>query len=515
MTGTALNAARRERELAEAVDGRTVDLLVVGLGATGAGVTLDAAARGLSVVAIDAHDLAFGTSRWSSKLIHGGLRYIAKGQISVAHESAIERGILMCNTAPHLVRPLPMLSPLDKKTPRAMALMGFAGLLVGDVLRRLARTPSSVLHSPRWISAAKTARLAPGLKNENLRGGQVFVDGQLEDDARLVVALARTAAGRGARVLTHTRALDVRGDGATVVDELTGTEHRIKARAVINAGGVWAAQLVPGITVQPSRGTHLVFRAEALGNITSGVNILVPGTLNRYVFALPQPDGLVYLGLTDDPIEGPVPDVPTATEEDIDFLLRTANSTFRRTLTREDVVGVYSGLRPLLGQGSNTADISRKHAVLTSPEGVITIVGGKLTTYRRMAEDAVDAAVAQRGLPAAPCSTRNLPLVGAADRKVLKGLPGPSRLVRKYGTEAELVASGGAPEPLGATVPVTEAEIAFAVTHEGAMTMEDVLERRTRISMVPADRDAVRGTAQRIFESSMARVRRREEDSAA
>ena len=213
MTGTRLDAARRGRELLEATDGRTVDVLVVGLGVTGAGVALDAAARGLDVVAVDAHDLAFGTSRWSSKLVHGGLRYLAHGQVGVAHESAVERGRLMTRIAPHLTRPLPMLMPLLPPVTRREAATTWAGLVAGDALRMSARTSREVLPRPRRLSATETRALAPRLASRGLRGGLLSWDGHLEDDARLVVALARTAAGLGARILTRTRVLRL-GDGS-------------------------------------------------------------------------------------------------------------------------------------------------------------------------------------------------------------------------------------------------------------------------------------------------------------
>ncbi|MGZ4469916.1 MAG: FAD-dependent oxidoreductase, partial [Nocardioidaceae bacterium] len=219
---TNLHAGRRARELAEATDGGTVDLLVVGLGVTGAGVALDAASRGLSVVAVDAHDLAFGTSRWSSKLVHGGLRYLANGQLGVAHESAVERGILMTRTAPHLTRALPMLIPLTPGVTRSQAALARTGLVAGDLLRAGAGTSRAVLPRPRRLSATETAALAPGLRTPGLRGGLLSWDGQLEDDARLVTTVARTAASYGAHVRTHARVLAATGTEVELRDELTG-----------------------------------------------------------------------------------------------------------------------------------------------------------------------------------------------------------------------------------------------------------------------------------------------------
>ncbi|HET6561834.1 MAG TPA: glycerol-3-phosphate dehydrogenase/oxidase [Marmoricola sp.] len=512
MTSSALTAERRTTELATVGD-TTVDLLVVGLGVTGAGVALDAASRGLSVVAVDAHDLAFGTSRWSSKLVHGGLRYLAQGQLGVAHESAVERGILMTTTAPHLTRAMPMVVPLTPAVSRPQGVLVMQGLRAGDALRAAARTPRSLLPRPRRLSPEETIGLVPTVSREGLRGGLLSSDGQLEDDARLVVALARTAASYGARVLIRTRALDVTGDGATLRDELTGSTTAVRARAVVNAAGVWAGQVVPGLTLRPSRGTHLVLRGASLPGTDVAVSAPVPGSSNRFVLTLPQPDGLVFLGLTDEPVEGDIPDVPSAEESEVDFLLATVNSAFRTPLTRDDVVGTYSGLRPLLappdGAEGASADLSRRHAVLASDTGVVTVVGGKLTTYRRMAEDAVDAAVRRRGLRAGPCRTRNLPLVGATPRGSLAAVDAPARLVRRYGAEAPLVLdaarqTGRSDEellaPVAPGVPVARAELLWGVTHEGALDVEDLLDRRTRVGLVATDRALADAAAREALE---------------
>ncbi|MEV8438447.1 glycerol-3-phosphate dehydrogenase/oxidase [Actinosynnema sp. NPDC051121] len=457
---TSLNAARRRADL-DHVSSSPVDLLVIGGGVTGAGVALDAASRGLSVCLVEAHDLAFGTSRWSSKLVHGGLRYLAQGEVGLAYESAVERGILMTRTAPHLVRALPQLVPLHG---RAHDPVVMAGLRAGDALRRLARTPSRVLPPPRRVPAAEALALAPGLRRAGLRGGLLSFDGQLVDDARLVVALARTAAGFGARIITRARATSLTGHGADVVDTLTGASLRISARAVVNAAGVWAGELVPDVKLRPSRGSHLVLSASAAGVSNTALTVPIPGARNRYALVLPQRDGRVYVGLTDEPVDGPIPDVPTVPRSDVDFLLAVASSVLERPLTTSDVLGAFAGLRPLLDSGDGpSADLSRRHAVLTS-DGVTTVVGGKLTTYRRMAADAVDATA----LTTARSRTADLPLVGA-------GTPtGPPELAARYGSEAARVASIG--------------EVAWAVHHEGALTADDVLDRRTRIGLVPTDR---------------------------
>ncbi|MFC6287130.1 glycerol-3-phosphate dehydrogenase/oxidase [Nocardioides sp. GCM10027113] len=503
----------------------SVDLVVVGLGVTGAGVALDAVTRGLSVLAVDAFDLAWGTSRWSSKLVHGGLRYLAHGQVGVAHESAVERGILMEVTAPHLTHPMPFLIPLTSAVSGTQATIARAGLVAGDLLRRGARTSRDLLPRPRKVSAREALALAPGLREEGLRGGLLYWDGRLEDDARLVTTIARTAADHGAHVRTRARVVAARGTGVELRDELTGATHRVAARAVVNAAGVWAGDLVDEVRLRPSRGTHAVLRADTLPGLRTAVTAPVPGSTSRFVMVLPQPDGTLYVGLTDEPADGPVPDVPEPTEPEIGFLLDVVSAAFGRQLRRSDVVGAYAGLRPLLdtsgagdpggagedGEGGGaTADLSRRHAVLPSATGVVTVVGGKLTTYRQMAEDAVDAT----GLDAGPCRTHSLPLAGAAPRERLAALELPGRLVRRYGTDAALVLENARAvtgldddallAPVADGVPVTLAELVFGVTHEGAADADDLLDRRTRVGMVPADRERALPAARRALDLAAA-----------
>ena len=301
------------------------------------------------------------------------------------------------------------------------------------------------------------------------------------------------------------------GTSVELRDELTGEPHTVRTRTVINAAGVWAGSLVPGVDLRPSRGTHLVLRADSVPGLRAAVFAPVPGETNRFVLVLPQPDGTIYVGLTDVPADGPVPDVPEPTEPEIGFLLDVVSAAFDRQLHRDDVVGAYAGLRPLLhAPDGSTADLSRRHAVLTGAGGLLTVVGGKLTTYRRMAEDAVDAAVARAGLDAQPCRTADLPLLGAAPRAVLAELEEPARLVRRYGTDAALVLAGarelsglGDDEllaPAAPGVPVTLAELLFGVTHEGAADVADLLDRRTRVGLVPADRALAVPLAERALE---------------
>ncbi|WP_340538960.1 glycerol-3-phosphate dehydrogenase/oxidase [Nocardioides sp. GXZ039] len=481
----------------------SVDVVVVGLGATGAGVALDAATRGLSVLAVDAHDLAFGTSRWSSKMVHGGLRYLAHGQVGVAHESAVERGILMTTTAPHLTHAMPYVVPTTTAHGVLDRALVSGGLVAGDVLRRGARTPTSVLPRPRRLSTTELLRLAPGLRRDTLRGGHLSWDGQLEDDARLVVTIARTAAAHGARIRTRARALHADGREVELRDELTGQTRTVAARVVVNAAGVWAGELAE-VELRPSRGTHLVLRAEALPGLATAVFVPVPGSRSRFVMVLPQPDGTVYIGLTDEPVHGPVPDVATPSEGEVDFLLDVAGGAFSHPLGRDDVAGAFAGLRPLLRspqRHGGTADLSRRHAVLTDRSGVVTIVGGKLTTYRRMAQDALDAALdAAPDLEATRCVTASLPLAGAAPRDRLAGLDVPARLVRRFGADAALVLATARRTtglhdadllaPVADGVPVTMAELVFGVTHEGAHDVDDLLDRRTRVGLIATDRAA-------------------------
>lgn len=488
---TALNAARRTRELDALADGGPIDVLVVGGGITGAGIALDAASRGLATVLVEARDLAFGTSRFSSKLVHGGLRYLASGQVAIAHESAVERHLLMTRIAPHLTRPLAQVVPLFAEDGPGRGVYIGVGYALGDVLRVLAGTPRRVLPDPGRVSAADVVRLAPAVRREGLRAGVRGWDGQLFDDARLTVAVARTAAGYGGRVLTRVEAVAATGDGARLRDTLTGAELSVRARAVVNATGVWAGRLDPGVRVRPSRGTHLVVDAARLGFSQVSLTAPVPGASGRFVFSVPAPHGRAYIGLTDVDAPGEPPDLARADEREIDELLDVFGAVLAVPLTRADVIGTFSGLRPLLeGHADRPSDLSRRHAVHTASNGVISVVGGKLTTYRRMAQDGVDAAVRHAGLRAGECVTRTLPLVGAWPRgRAAEAAAGaPPRLVRRYGAEARFVAALG--DGPAAARGVSAQELEWAVRVEGALTTDDVLDRRTRLGLVAADRDA-------------------------
>ncbi len=493
-----LNAARREADLTALADGESLDVVVIGGGITGAGIALDAASRGLRVALVEKHDLAFGTSRWSSKLVHGGLRYLATGNVGIARRSAIERGILMARNAPHLVRAMPQLVPLLPSMESSNRALVRAGFLAGDALRTLTGTPSSILPRSRRVSAQRVTQMAPTVRREGLDGGLLAYDGQLIDDARLVTAVARTAAQHGARILTYVAASEVTGTSVRLTDQRTGQSFDVSAGAVVNAAGVWAAEIDAGLRLRPSRGTHLVFDATAFGNPTAALTIPIPGELNRFVFAMPEQLGRVYLGLTDEAAPGPIPDVPQPSAQEVAFLLDTVNTALETALGTADVIGAYAGLRPLIDTGEGrTADVSREHAVIESASGVISVIGGKLTEYRYMAQDVLDHAVKLRRLPAGKCQTRNLPLIGAPANPGLTAEPPdaalPVSLVQRYGAEAPNVIAAAACdrpfEPVAEGIDVTRAEFEYAVTHECAMDVADILDRRTRIGLVPGDRE--------------------------
>ena len=318
-----------------------------------------------------------------------------------------------------------------------------------------------------------------------------------------------------------------------LTDQLTGESFDVNARAVINASGVWAGEVDTSIKLRPSRGTHLVFDAETFGNPTAALTIPIPGELNRFVFAMPEQLGRVYLGLTDEDAPGPIPDVPEPTSEEIGFLLDTVNTALDVKLGRDDVIGAYAGLRPLIdtrgGRGASApADVSRDHAVVESPSGVISVIGGKLTEYRFMAEDVLDKAVALRGLSAGRCRTRNLPLVGAPSNPVATlRVPTelPSSLVARFGAEAPNVIAKAtcdrAGDPVADGIDVIRAEFEYAVTHEGALTVDDIVDRRTRIGLVDSRQgqgvDCGGGNARRRCSMSeghaCAAIRRTNEDA--
>lgn len=484
-----LNAERRATDLKRLRERGTTQVLVVGGGITGAGVALDAAARGMEVTLVERHDLAHGTSRWSSKLIHGGLRYLASGHIDVALESAKERHLLITRIAPHLVRALPTLIPnYGGKDP----LISYAGLVAGDALRRFAGTKRDTLPRARFVDAGTALRMAPALRTEGLKGGIVGWDGQVEDDARLVVAVARTAAAYGAEILTHVDVQNVGDARATLRDE-DGT-FEIAADHIITCTGVWTEELNPEIALSPSRGTHLVVDSARLGHPTASLTVAVPGEFGRFVFAIPEPDGLSYVGLTDLATESLEPDPPEPTPDEIQWLRERISAALEVPLRSEDVIGTFTGLRPLVSDAHEaTADISRKHLIARQPSGVIAVTGGKLTAYRKMAEDAVDL------ISSSPCPTPEIALVGA---------PGNSRsrdrLIRRFGDEAPLLREAierdaALGEPVDGTAALA-VEVAWARQAEGALTPAEAAESRLRVTMVDARRAAAEVAVEQVWD---------------
>lgn len=490
---TWLNELSRAKSLRSLQD-QDVDLLVIGGGITGAGVALDAASRGLSVALLESHDLASGTSGFSSKLVHGGLRYLAKGDVGVAWESALERRWLMEFIAPHLIRPLGYLVAESKSSPRWEFWAAGVGVAMADGMRRLSGLSGQTLPPPQRLTARAAKRLAPEADQEQMRSALLYWDGQLEDDARLVIAVARTAAKYGAHVLTGVRAFAATATTVTAVDERSGSLLNLRAGAVVNATGVWAGELDDSLQVLPSRGSHLVIAAERLGNPRVAWTAPVRGHFGRYVFALPQSNGQVYLGLTDEPDQSADGRASAVPQTDIDFLLDTVNPTLADPLTRADVLGQFAGLRPLIssnraGSTGESSDVSRRHVVLDEADRPITIAGGKLTTYRKMAEDAVNAVLRRLGKDT-PSRTRKLPLIGAASIQELAAIKTSRRLLHRYGTEATVLQllcriDPALSEEISAGSGVTGAELFFGVVAEGATSVTDLLARRCRIAFVP------------------------------
>lgn len=501
---TLLTRDRRERWRDSLERGRPLDVLVVGGGITGVGVALDAASRGLRVALVERDDLASGTSRWSSKLVHGGLRYLASGQVGVAWESARERAVLSGVVAPHLIRALPQVLPFSDAPDEPDHRLVRGGLTAADVLRAAAGTPGGMLPRARPLDAAEAIALVPALSADRVRGAMVLWDCQLEDDARLVVGVARTAAAYGAAILTRTEVVSIAPGEAVLRDALDGSTYAVRARHIVNATGAWADELDDSVHLVPSRGSHVVVRSERLGDPRAALTVPVPGTTGRYVFALPQSEGLTFIGLTDVAMPGPVPRVATATQEEIDWILATISPWLAEGLTRDDVVGTFAGVRPLAAPDDDAptttgADLSRRHVVRDHGDGRITVTGGKLTTYRRMAQDVVDL------IADVPCRTARIALVGAGpvDERVPGGPAIPERLVRRYGAEAAVVWALGESrpqlrEPIADGVAVLGVELAFGVEAEGALDVGDLLERRARLWPVPAAASAAAGRAERV-----------------
>jgi glycerol-3-phosphate dehydrogenase len=506
----------RSRDLAlETLAGEHFDIAVIGGGITGAGVALDAASRGYSVALVEQADFASGTSSRSSKLVHGGLRYLQNFDLGLVREALLERQ-LMVKLAPHLVRPLQLVVPaFDGGRPDR--LMGI-GLNMYDVMaapslraRRSARRGGAEAGESDWsparhrlISGEEVSELLPALAGRNPSGGYLFYDCQT-DDARLVLTVLGEAERFGAICANRLQVSELRlnedlGDGVTVVDRETETEFVIRADNVVNATGVWADRIrseelhseaeVP--TIVPSRGTHITLRYEDLPLRAGAV---VPAGEGRSIFALPWL-GRSLIGTTDNNYEGDIDHVqPSA--EDVDYLLAAINEFFGVELGHQHVTGAYAGVRPLISSGDSrkSVDISRKAELYETSSGLITITGGKLTTWRRMAKLAVDRLVERDGRQA-PCRTQEIPLgapIDPAELPRVEGVPQAAyeRLAGRYGYAARRVldtaaSRGELAQPIVAELPDLLAEAPFSAVHEQARSVGDVLLRRTRLGLLAA-----------------------------
>ena len=498
---------RRRADLANLAE-KTWDVVIVGGGIVGAGALLDAVSRGMRAALVEQDDIAVGTSSRSSRLIHGGLRYLEQFRFGLVREALAERSRLLA-LAPHLVRIEPLLFPIYG-IPYLSKAFYDAGLTLYDLLG--ARRDGG-WH--RRLSVAETLELAPSLRRPGLRGGLLYHDG-VEDDARYTLAVVRTAQAAGGVALTRVRATGLR-PGATpetghvlqATDLATGTDLEIRTRAVVDATGVWAAEpdhpfSGRSMPILPSRGAHLVVPRARIPNKT-GLTIRVPG---KVVFLVPWPDHWL-IGTTDALYEGPAAR-PTADGWEVDRLLATVNATMDVGLERKDVVGTYAGLRPLIAPSDgSTVKASREHRVTIESNGVVRIGGGKYTTYRVMANDAIDAVLGRVGASERPSRTADWRLVGAAEPEAqariageLATIPavaavGPgaaAQLVARHGTEAPAIVALGAEldliRPLVPGRMFLEAEVAWAARVESALSLDDVLARRTRLAPELPDRGA-------------------------
>jgi glycerol-3-phosphate dehydrogenase len=480
------------------------DVLVIGGGITGAGVALDAASRGLKTALVEKCDFASGTSSKSSKMVHGGLRYLQQREFRLVYENLAERQRLLEN-APHLVSPLPFLIPLFGRD--------------GVVSKTVARSYSTALWlyditgglriGARHKRVDKDEALAhlPTLNTDHLVAGFIYFDARA-DDARLTLTLARTAAlEHGAVVANYTDAVRLIIDNGVTTGAVVrpdpgneSTEFAVRARVVVNATGVWADDvraLDEGThphSIRPAKGVHVSVPADRLPCDIAAVIPVPKDRRSIFVVSWPETD-LVYLGTTDTDYQGPLDD-PACTPEDVDYLLEAANNVTTSNLTRADVTGVWAGLRPLLAPpekgghvSERTSDLSRRHTVRTSEHGVVTVTGGKLTTYRKMAEDTVNAVVRQLGESPKRrrCVTKSLRLIGAtvALRDPVALAQPHGHLIGRYGTHSVdvLALSEGRPEllePVVEGLPYTGAEMLYAAREEMAQTLTDVLTRRTR-----------------------------------
>lgn len=462
------------------------DIIVIGGGATGLGTAMDAAQRGFRTLLLEQSDFAKGTSSRSTKLVHGGVRYLAQGDVGLVKEALHERGLLLAN-APHLAHDQEFIIPYYKWWQGPFYGIG---LKLYDLLSgRLSLGPS------RWISKQAVIEALPAIRREGLKGGIVYHDGQF-DDSRLAVNIAETAAEKGAVLLNYFRVTDLlkngegKINGVRAVDLETGESYELHTKVVINATGVFADEVLqmdePGArpTIRPSQGVHLVLDGSFLNSRSA---LMIPKTADgRVLFALPW-HGKVLLGTTDTPLMEHSLE-PQALETEINFILQTAGSYLEKAPTRADVLSVYAGLRPLAAPSKDTEstkEISRSHKIITAASGLITITGGKWTTFRRMAEDTIDTAIAMGKLAAIPCATEQLHIHGYTNEA-----PAPPPL-DVYGSDAAHINTLLSEDPDFSTVlhprlPYIKGQVVWAVRQEMARTVDDVLSRRLRALLLDA-----------------------------
>ncbi len=498
----------KERAAAiEALRTKELDILVIGGGIVGTGAALDAATRGLRVGLVEQRDWASGTSSRSSKLVHGGIRYLEQLDFRLVREALIERGLLLQRIAPHLVKPVRFLYPLTK--PVIERLYIGAGMLLYDLFSYSGGRPPGVPHH-RHLTKRQLLRASPSLANDAFVGGLTYYDAQV-DDARYVANVARTASFYGAHVASRTQVegfikVGERVVGAKVYDRETGERYEIRARQVVNATGVWTddTQAMVGergqFKVRASKGIHLVVPRD---RFQSKLGLLLR-TEKSVLFVIPW--GRHWLIGTTDTDWDLDKAHPAATAVDIDYLLEHVNKVLAVPLTRDDVEGVYAGLRPLLaGESDQTSKLSREHIVAHSVPGLVVVAGGKWTTYRIMAKDAIDEAAAALDGKVSKSITHDIALLGAEGyqaawnkRSKIARAFGVHKvriehLLNRYGVMTDelldlITARPELQEPLPGADDYLAAEVVYAATHEGALHLEDVLARRTRISIEAWDR---------------------------
>ncbi|MGV8966726.1 MAG: glycerol-3-phosphate dehydrogenase/oxidase [Cellulomonas sp.] len=507
---TQTRSAALEELKASTTSGHELDILVIGGGVTGAGIALDAVTRGLKVGIVEAQDWSSGTSSRSSKLVHGGLRYLQMLDFHLVREALTERDLLLTELAPHLVRPVSFLYPLEHRV-WERAYVG-AGIALYDTLASInGRRRALPLHS--HVTRTGLEKLFPDLRHEAAIGAVRYWDASV-DDARLVSTLIRTAVTYGAWAASRTQVVAMSTTeggtvtGATVQDLETGDRFDVRARQVINATGVWTeateslAKTDGGLRVLASKGIHIVVPRDCIAGETG----LILQTEKSVLFVIPWSRYWV-IGTTDTPWKLELTH-PVATSADIDYVLEHANAVLARPLSRKDIIGTWAGLRPLLQpgtkEGTSSAKVSREHTVASPTPGLTVIAGGKLTTYRVMAKDAVDFALGGKA-SAQPCVTKTVPLAGADGLAEVRRRAATiasrygwtaavvDHLLHRYGSLiSELTAAVDAEPGLGkalAEAPAyLRAEIAYAVTHEGALHLDDVLMHRTRLNYEQADR---------------------------